>query len=494
AGGVELRNQGDLDLHLLGPRGFEIAQAMLVGAGSELRLGGRGSTHGGLALEAEGSVDLALLASLSPMIRRASGQVGLEINVRGPMSNPAVFGEARVQGASFLFAAFPDPIEELEGRVLFSSHRVLFEDFSARLANGQVGLSGMANLHAGGIERYLFDMSLRDVNVRPGPDVELAFGGQARLEWAEGQRLPRLSGALHLDRARYGREIQLSPTIGALNRAQRTEVQRYDPAADMVELDVQLETRNPIHIANSLFDAEIEIDDAERSFRIVGTDQRYGVIGNLDIARGLLRIRDTALAIREADIRLDDPTRVDPHFDLLAVTEIRRVSDPSSPDWRITLRAHGSMDGFQLDLGSEPQMSQEDIMLLLTFGMTRSEVDQLQAGDLGTYGLDALSNVTGVSEEVTRTLRVIDEFGIRSIYSERTNRPEPHVTIGKRISDRIRLTASTGLTGEQRDVRASAVMRINDSTSVEASYDNVNREGATFGNVGVDLRWRLEFE
>ena len=61
--------------------------------------------------------------------------------------------------------------------------------------------------------------------------------------------------------------------------------------------------------------------------------------------------------------------------------------------------------------------------------------------------------------------------------------------------DRVRLTGSTSLTGETREVRGSVVVQVGDQTSIEAGYDNANREsGSSFGNLGVDFRWHLEFD
>src|SRR5690606_32813411 len=96
--------------------------------------------------------------------------------------------------------------------------------------------------------------------------------------------------------------------------------------------------------------------------------------------------------------------------------------------------------------------------------------------------------------EVRRAVPVIDDFRVSSAYSVYTGRTEPRVLVGKRITDAVRLTASTGL-GESREIRTSVEWRLNNQTSVQAVYDNVNTETASaLGNVGADLSWRLEFD
>ena len=48
---------------------------------------------------------------------------------------------------------------------------------------------------------------------------------------------------------------------------------------------------------------------------------------------------------------------------------------------------------------------------------------------------------------------------------------------------------------ESREVRSNVEWRLNPRVSVEGSYDNVNDiSSSSLGNVGADIRWRLEFE
>ena len=47
----------------------------------------------------------------------------------------------------------------------------------------------------------------------------------------------------------------------------------------------------------------------------------------------------------------------------------------------------------------------------------------------------------------------------------------------------------------QREVRSNLEWRLSPKVSVEGSYDNVNDiSSSSLGNLGADIRWRLEFE
>ena len=105
----------------------------------------------------------------------------------------------------------------------------------------------------------------------------------------------------------------------------------------------------------------------------------------------------------------------------------------------------------------------------------------------------ALATVTGVEREVQRALPAIDEVRIASAYSQRSQRTEPQLHVGKRIADRLRLAASTGLS-EARDFSTGVEYQISDKTSVGAAYNNQTTTSSQLGDVGVDLKWRLEFD
>jgi translocation and assembly module TamB len=159
------------------------------------------------------------------------------------------------------------------------------------------------------------------------------------------------------------------------------------------------------------------------------------------------------------------------------------------------MHAHGDPDTLRIDLSSEPALNQDDIFLLLTLGLTRAELDRAQSATAGgSVALEALGQLTGADSAVAQTIPVIDEFKLGSAYSSRTGRTEPTVTIGKRLAQRIRAYVTSGLT-ESSEVRSNVELRLSPRVSVESSYDNVNDLSTTgLGNLGADVRWRLEFE
>ncbi|MCA9581736.1 MAG: translocation/assembly module TamB domain-containing protein, partial [Myxococcales bacterium] len=463
---------------------------------SEVEIAGSRTAAGQLQFRISGGMDVALLATLAPRLTHAEGRVGLQIKLGGTTDAPSLFGKAEVSGVAFRYAGFPVPLSKVDGTVIFSERSIVLENFGGEIAGGQVGLSGSATFSERGVDQYEFSLQGDNLTFQPEVGVEVTAGGRLKLHWTPSRRLPVLDGTLRLDRVRYARPIQLlqNLSLSELSRDQQTTT-RSDPEDDLVELNLRLVQGGPLSIVNNIVDAELQIEDSEKPFFIVGTDKRVGVVGTLLVPRGTVLFRNANFDIRRGIIDFNDPTRINPHFDLLATTELRRSAGFTGPNWRVSLHATGNQNAFRLNMSSEPALSQEDVMLLLTMGMTRAEAERLQASDVtSSAALEALATVTGINREVRRAVPVIDDFRLSSQYSRRTNQTEPQVTVGKRLTDDVRLSASTGLS-DARELRTAVEWQLDNHTAVQAAYDNVSTSTASgVGNVGVDIRWRLEFE
>ncbi len=491
-----IQADGPATLHLTG-RGARIERARFIGNGSVLSVAGGASLESGLSTQLHGDVDLAALSALLPGVSQSSGRVAVDVRVTGQAKNPKVFGRATLQGGSLLLVGYPQPLQKVSASLSFSEREILLEKLEGDVAGGRVSVTGSAALSENRLSRYELFLTGRNISLEPEPGVQVAFSADTRLTYQSGARLPLLTGTLRLERVRYERSFSLgiAERLSGLSQAKRISRETYDPELDRLAFDLTVVENTPLRINNNLITAELRIEDSERPFKLVGTDQRTGVIGTLELTRGTLRFRNTEFAIQDGTVRFDDPAKVSPRLDVHARTEFRRTADASGARWLISLHAYGDSDDLRLETSSDPALAQEDIALLLTAGLTRAEAERLGTGELtGGAALEALASVTGVDREVKRALPVIDDFAVTSAYSVRSGRTEPQVVVGKRLSDRVRASATTGLSAES-NFKTGVEWRFDDQTSVEAAYDNVQTTTSSqFGNVGVDLRWRLEFD
>ena len=467
-------------------------------------------------------LDLAVLERLVPKVEKALGKVEGHLRLTGRASSPTVAGELHASADEVAVHGLPTAITDARLDVQASATEVSASG-RGTFAGGTLAIHGSVPVRGFQVGTLESRVEARGMRLTPAEGISATFDADldvtydTKVEGHEGANLPHVRGDVMLASLNYTRPISLTTELTTLGtRAKRTQVNTYDPSLDFVGFDVHVRSRTPMAIKNNLIDVQLGIDSG--SLDVTGTNQRIGLRGSLrTLPGGRFRFQSNDFEVRQGLIRFDDPTRVAPNVDITAVTEYRRYSDTSagaaagagssagptaasgatrgSSLWRITMHAYGDADNLRLDLTSEPSLSQEDIVLLLAVGMTRAELDQLQASSIGaSIALNYIGAASGADRAVKQALPIIDDFRFGSAYSTVTGKTEPQLTVGKRLTNDIRASVTAGLS-EDRELRSDIEWRLNNRLSVQGSYDNINDvSSSALGNLGVDLRWRLEFE
>lgn len=452
-------------------------------------------------------IDLGVLAGTIPRIQKAQGQLAGVVRVKGRAVSPDVQGRVAITNGDFVVQGLPSAITAVNVEVEADSNEIRIARGNARFAGGTLGLTGRLPLRGMGFGAGEVGVAARGVRFAPDDGIKLTADADLVLELspptnARGGRgkLPHVAGDVLITSFEYSRPMALTGSLGD-PKARRASVESYDPTLDSVTLDINVRARTPLRIRNNMVDVQLGIESD--ALQVVGTNQRIGLRGELKSQPGgRFHFRSSEFEVRQALLRFDDPTRIAPNIDVVAMTEYRRMGDSANVSgagrqaglWRITLHAYGEVDNLKLDMTSDPPLSQEDIVLLLTVGMTRTELDQLQAGALGAgAALEAIAAASGADSAVKKAVPVIDDFRFGSAYSSRTGRTEPQVTLGKRITENVRASVTTSL-AEDRELRSNIEWRLSRDWSLRGTYDNINdAASSTVGNLGAEVRWRFEF-
>lgn len=457
-------------------------------------------------------LELSKLASSLPGVTRLEGLLSGSIALKGPLATAQTTGEVKLRRGALGLSGLPIGMDEIEVDVAIGAGELRLVRGTAKVGAGTIDVTGRAPLPGIAIGPATANITARGIRVPLDEGIELVTDADLTASFNPGPRssdnLPEVRGDVRISSFTYRRPISLSLDLGELSkRIRRTEVKTFDPDGDVLRFDLSVRSTRSIVVDNDLFDMRLEV--VEPGLQLSGTNQRFGARGALRILpESKMRLRNHEFDVREGSVRFVDPAKLRPELDVRATTEFRRYSSSSSDadasstsasssttggNWDISVRAHGSSEDLRLDLTSDPPLDQEDIVLLLTVGMTRAEIDRGLASSIGeTVGLEALSSLTGADKAVKSVVPIIDYFHFGSGYSARTGRTEPNVTVGKRLTNDVRASVTTTLT--ERDVGATLEWRLKRGVSVQASYDNTNDIGTIIGNLGADLRWRLEFE
>jgi translocation and assembly module TamB len=465
--------------------------------------------------------DLSSLVGDIPGATKVTGSLEGGLHLHGRLHSPEYDGRLELRDGSLALGDLDATMSDIQLVLKLDEEQLTIARGTALLGGGTLKLSGGAPLRGLSMGTARVVLEARNVTFAANPGLRTTLDADLVATYGEPGRsdgpgaLPRVSGEASITSFEYTRPIKMTADLSTLaQRGKRTEFDAYETAEDRVAFDVRVVGTGPLRIRNNLMEAELQIDP--EGLRLTGTDQRVGLVGALGAKPGgRIQMRQSEFEIRRGVVRFDDETRIDAQVDVTAVTEYRRYSDSveeepgpaeaasssagamatTSGNWRITMHAYGNADELKIDLSSEPPLAQDDIFLLLTVGLTRAELDQARSASVGeSVALEALGALSGADEAVSEALPMIDDFRFGSAYSSRTGRTEPTVTVSKRLADRIRANVTSGL-AESRELRSNVEWRLNPTVSVEGSYDNVNDiSSSTLGNLGADIRWRLEFE
>lgn len=469
---------------------------------------------------------LATVLGMVPRVERAEGMISGKLRVQGALAAPRYQGGFELDQGEVALRGFSTPLSDISLALSVDGSELKLVRGTARLGSGTIALRGGAplrGLDVGGANvaitgRNLSIPSTSGIHAVADADLVATIQPGGATE----HKLPRLSGNVSLKSFEYKRPVTMTADISSLGqRGKRTEFDAYDPNDDAVELDIRITSERPLKLQNNLVEAELLLDP--RGLELSGTNARYGLRGDVSLKPGgRIKLRRSEFEIKEGRVRFDDVTRIAPSVDVTAVTEYRRYNtsaQTASPTassgagaaaanssassaaaargrrFRITMRAHGDADKLKIDLTSDPALAQDDIFLLITIGLTRAELDQAQSASVGeSVALEALGTLSGADKAVTDAVPIIDELRFGSAYSSRTGRTEPTITIGKRLAERIRANVTSGV-AESREIRSNVEWQLSPRVSVEGSYDNVNDiSSSSLGNLGADVRWRMEFE
>jgi translocation and assembly module TamB len=461
-------------------------------------------------------INLGALVGIVPKVENATGVLAGRLRLTGPLADPDMEGQVTVRGGELVLPPV-GVVSSIDVDLRADRHEIRVERATAKAAGGAIALTGHVPIHNLSFGTAELGIKATGLRFAPADGITVALDGDLRVvadlgaQSVEKKSLPRVTGDVVVSSFDYTRPMSLTTNLSSIGSARRTQVETYDVEADVVSFEVAVRAKQPLRIRNNVADVAAVIDSG--TLTITGTNQRFGARGSIRaLPGGHMQLpfgSAGAFDIRTAQVRFSDPTRIVPSVELQAVNEYRRGGEASSSgsvasygtstrgasSWRMNVHAYGDADDLKVELTSDPALSQEDIILLLTIGMTRAELDQLKGGVGAGLAFEALNAVSGASSAVSQAVPIVDDFRFGSAYSPRTGRTEPMLQVGKRLSDAVRADVATSVS-EDRQLRANVQWRLSKQFSIQTSYDNVNVSIAPVlgGNVGLDLRWRLEFE
>ncbi|MBI3543010.1 MAG: translocation/assembly module TamB domain-containing protein [Deltaproteobacteria bacterium] len=219
---------------------------------------------------------------------------------------------------------------------------------------------------------------------------------------------------------------------------------------------------------------------------------------------GRLLFKDSYFTIQSGNIYFKNPAALDPEFDMAAQTEIK--------GYKIILVANGSASSPNLNFQSQPPLSQNDIVNLLTLGVTSSGYQSIARENRDAYSRDemygllfqqsgvnkGLQQKLGVKVRVDQSTSLVPENAFRARgNSDVAESVSPKVVLQKEVTKN--LNASLGSTvglGENQERNVDLEYDFAKHWSVLGTYEDQrgSQPSQSRTSVGADIKFKLRFK
>ncbi len=451
----------------------------------------------GLTVQSKGQ--LWFFTHFIDALTSARGGYDLQLSGTGTWDSPRWAGTATLTRATFNVADFHPTIRGVDANLRFQGRHVIVEQAVGKLGDAPFDLDGTVRLAGLSPDRYDLKMAFKDLKLKIPEWLPTRTSGTVTLTGPAD--FPTLGGEVELLQATYTEDINVDRMLPEFRRQLRRPLV-FDKTEEDLRYDIHLVSPGGIVVHNNIADIE-----AKGDLYLVGTDERTGLKGNLSLLSGTAVFRNNTYRLTRGTVEFTDTYQVSPLLDIDAETRVR--------DYDITARLNGPLRDLRIDLSSQPELAEIDILALLTFGFTQLELQNTTVS-AGAAGLEVVSAYTGLDQEVRRILPdavrgngvlTVDELRLTSQFSSRQQSNVPAVRVGFEVNpgfwgldgSKLRLQSTLlDATGQGTDQSVEWEKRFDNDLRFRLTWRSQDRGACPqctnqWGDVGADLRYRWEF-
>lgn len=398
--------------------------------------------------------DLSLLPTLSREVDWAIGATTGILKIRGTLAHPLFDGSLGLAAGAVKLKSIETPITDMNADIVFAGNRMTVREFSGKMGDGTYSLKGGLELNGTVPKTYDFSLTADKLDIQSsffrGP-----LNGTIRVFDTDfyGRHLPKISGSVDFH--------DCLVSVPAIPDS--------DGQLPEAVLDVQVNVGKKVHFYSAyLYDLYLS-----GQVHAGGLISHPKMSGSLSVNRGgTINYLKTEFKIREGIATFDQVASFLPSIDFQADTKLTTT--------KVFLAAKGALGHIDFKLTSSPEMSQTQIIQLLTLRSAGKEGQPggFNAADLLSIGLQ-MSFLSEV-EDVMRNYLYLDLFSISrgngSALDRRTeentdDQYDFNVQMGKYVTDNVMLKYTKGFGGDNID-RYGVLYDINDRIGLTLEREN----------------------
>ena len=473
-GGIDLAGE-EISLRLT-PEGIRWGGGSLKASGNPVQVSGIAAWDGALDFRLEGRIPAAAARLATDIFERLDGTVRVNLRVTGRVDDPILVGTGRLEGGTLSFREYAQLFEEVHADLVLSRERILIEDFEGRSGGGYLDGRGEIPLRYDGKQRLFFSVDFFDMRYPYPEELHPVLQGHMELFGPPDDLV--VAGEVEVQSARYTKSIQLEKALLDFRRRLADVTARRKESDFRIRLDVDGVADGTIRVKNNLADAV-----AKGEFKVVGDTRRVIILGSFDGVEGTVDYRGNRYQVTLLNVDFQDPLRNNPRIDARAETKKGNVT--------VTVSVTGTLEKYEVEFASDPPLSKNDIISLLSLGVTAENLvgaeGSVSAAEAASI---ALGPYKGRVEEEIRGIVGLDRFSIEPAFSSTDKSFEPRFTVGKSFGDRLSVSVSTAV-GGTAESSATAELKVLENVFFQGVWKSATSESE--GDLGGDVRFRYRY-
>ena len=402
--------------------------------------------------------NLSVLPLMFKEVQSGEGAIRGIVHVTGNSANVLADGTIELANGSMQLKSLKKPLTQLKGQLLFRGNHVDITG-STTMGKGNAGVSG--NIGWTGSRIASYDGALQMKGIEIGHEF---YTGplEGELYMINRNDLPTLVGV-----------INLHDVVGSIPLSFSSS-----ETSIPLGLDVTINAKNNVRLYNPLlYDMYLQ-----GQVKFEGTLGEPKASGKLSVNKGHVKYLKNRFKITEGQAKFVTGSVI-PELNVRSMANVK--------NYRVSLQAEGPATQMRLKLTSEPNLSERQIISLLTFGRNVGNASGVTSDDANALLTSSLQSLAfGYIEDVLQDTLGLDLVNITTgsldgkdsrDFQEKNNF---NVTIGKYVVPDLMVTLTRGLKNDH--VSYGFQYDINRNVSATGWFNNENKRY-------LGAQWRYRF-
>lgn len=414
-----------------------------------------------------GLIELPLLPRLLKLDdQMLTGSSQSDFSIGGTWTDPSLQGASRVKGARYENFRTGTILENLNLDAVAKGALLELALTGTDGAGGSINGQGVFNLDQ---LRYATRLDLRQCRILRQDLVQATVNGTLDISGAADSGL--LQGNLQLEPVTIQLPRSMPPDLAHIEIQEvNTHGSPPPPSAAgpayPLRLDLQAVIPGRLTVKGRGLDSEWS-----GRLRVLGDQINPVVRGEMTLLRGRFDFLDRSFNLTRGNLLLGGENPPNPFLDVLGESQVL--------DTLIQIHLHGPARGFRLDLLSVPPLPQDELLAMILFGRSMSQVSPLQAVQLA----QAAAELTGVYSGPGLLDAVKSRLGLQEVDVSKDEHDNTAVGVG-------------GYLGGKYYIRTQSSVSGRDSTKVEIQLTpriSVETEIGSDSRQGGGINWQRDY-